>query len=83
MKKRCSKESHSRNNIDLLPKEADLKNAAHRTSQIRGKAKTASGVWDNRYIRRKLKNNPPSEYSVGGIVQHARLHPNVILLLKG
>lgn len=60
----CSKESHSSNNLDLLPKEADLKEAAHRTSQIRGKAKTASGVWDRRYIRGKLINNPPSEYSV-------------------
>lgn len=90
----CSKESHSSNNLDLLPKEADLKEAdlkeaAHRTSQIRGKAKTASGVWDRRYIRGKLINNPPSEYSVWDEVlirfsfsRHSRVAPKRHFVIK-
>lgn len=53
---------------DVIPKNNDLSKKAVCTDKKRAKAKAASTVWDNRYIKRKLKNNHPSVYSVGETV---------------
>ena len=51
-----------------LPKRSDLKTRSEKVKQIRKKAKSSSDVWDQRYIKRRLKNNPPSTYGVGETV---------------
>lgn len=50
------------------PTKRDFKKNAHKCSQIRSKAKVASHIWDERYIDRRMRNNPPSTYSVGEII---------------
>lgn len=62
---RCVRES--RNSSHTLTKKDSEKNA-HECSKIRNKAKVASHIWDKRYFDRRIRNNPPSTYSVGEII---------------
>ena len=50
------------------PKDNDFTKQSDQTTKIRAKAKAADKVWDERYIQRRMKNNPPSKYSVGETV---------------
>ena len=36
-----------------------------RVRKIQSKAKPSNSVWDKRYIKRRIKGNPPSIYKVG------------------
>ena len=47
------------------PTKKDFTTTAHKCSKMRNKAKVASQIWDKRYIDRRMRNNPPSTYSVG------------------
>ena len=47
------------------PTKKDFTKTAHKCSKMRNKAKVASQIWDKRYIDRRMRNNPPSTYSVG------------------
>ena len=46
----------------------DFQKNERKCSKIRNKAKVASHIWDKRYIDRRMRNNPPSTYSVGEII---------------
>ena len=67
----------SSQNGDVFPKDNDLKTYVNQVSKIRAKAKAADKVWDERYIKRRTKNNPLSLYSVGetdcGLLQSVAL----------
>jgi len=64
----CCKESSSSKSANVLPKDNDFTKQSDQTIKIRAKAKAADKVWDERYIQRRMKNNPPSKYSVGETV---------------
>ena len=64
----CCKEGSSSKRANVLPKDNDFTKQSDQTTRIRAKAKEADQVWDERYIQRKMKNNPPSKYSVGETV---------------
>ena len=64
----CGKESSSSKSANVLPKDNDFTKQSDQTTKIRAKAKAADKVWDKRYIQRRMKNNPPSKYSVGETV---------------
>lgn len=50
------------------PKKKDVDKNIQQFQKIRNKARKASNIWDMRYIERRMKNNPPSTYSVGETV---------------
>jgi len=50
------------------PKKKDVDKNIQQFKKIRNKARKASNIWDMRYIERRMKNNPPSTYSVGETV---------------
>jgi len=58
----CVRESRK---APQTPKKKDFQSSSKCFSRIRSKAKKASNVWDKRYINRRMKNHPPSKYSVG------------------
>ena len=60
----CGKESSLSKSANVLPKDNDFTKQSDQTTKIRAKAKAADKVWDKRYIQRRMKNNPPSKYSV-------------------
>jgi len=64
----CGKENSSSKSANVLPKDNDFTKQSDQTTKIRAKAKTADKVWDERYIQRRMKNNPPLKYSVGETV---------------
>lgn len=64
----CCKEGSSSKSASVLPNDNDFTKQCDQTTKIRAKAKAADKVWDERYIQRRLKNNPPSKYSVGETV---------------
>ena len=45
-------------------KESDYLKRADQSCRFRSKAITSNNIWDKRYIRRKIKGNPPSIYKV-------------------
>ena len=48
-------------NVQMFyPRTMVLQNKVNQTTKIRAKAKEADKVWDERFIQRKLKDNPPS-----------------------
>jgi len=55
----CCKEGSSSKRANVLPKDNDFTKQSDQTTRIRAKAKEADKVWDERYIQRRMKNNPP------------------------
>ena len=49
----------------MSPRVCDFRSNVERARKIRSKAKASNNVWDKRYIKRRLKGNPPSVYKVG------------------
>lgn len=64
----CCKEGSSSKHANVLPKDNDFTKQSDQTTRIRAKAKEADKVWDERYIQRRMKNNPSSKYYVGETV---------------
>ena len=64
----CCKEGSSSKSANVLPKDNNFTKQSDQTTRIRAKVKEADKVWDERYIQRRMKNNPPSKYSVGETV---------------
>ena len=49
----------------ISPRACDFNSNVERTRKIRSKAKVSNNIWDERYIKRRVKGNPPSVYKVG------------------
>ncbi|XP_068731120.1 uncharacterized protein [Montipora capricornis] len=49
----------------ISPRASDFRNNGERIRKIRSKARASNNVWDKRYIKRRVKGNPPSVYKVG------------------
>ena len=64
----CCKEGSSSKCANVLPKDYDFTKQSDQTTRIRAKVKEADKVWDEQYIQQRMKNNPPSKYSVGETV---------------
>ncbi|XP_070563836.1 KRAB-A domain-containing protein 2-like [Ptychodera flava] len=54
------RESRTRKDIDIAPRESDIEKSQARTLKIRARTKTVEKQWAERYIHRKMKNNPTS-----------------------
>ena len=58
------KEDTSKQRPTIFPNSNDIKSNDKNVARVRSEAKSASRVWDKRYINRRMKNHPPSEYLV-------------------
>ena len=56
----CASRAPPPNMQMFYPRTMVLQNKVNQTTKIRAKAKEADKVWDERYIQRKMKDNPPS-----------------------
>ena len=85
----CGKESSSSKSANVLPKDNDFTKQSDQTTKIRTKVKAADKVWDERYIQRRMKNNPPAKYSVGetvdpfSVFQKSRTAPKRRFVVEG
>ena len=49
----------------ISPRASDFRSNGERIRKIQSKVKASNNVWDKRYIKRRVKGNPPSVYKVG------------------
>lgn len=61
---RCDEESNP-NRVATGAQENDYATFGKNRERIRKRAREFNNVWDKRYIQRRMKDNPPSQYELG------------------